>query len=88
MVCDICRICHSHIDYAQLDEVYPHLSDGSYDLPPAGMSLLEEDIYWGTICLDCARSAEASLPENVGLPALPPNKQWVLPRPIGPDYVN
>jgi len=59
MDCDICSVCHSHIDYSKLDEAYPHLTGGSDHLPPQGMSPLEEGIYWGTICTDCARSAEA-----------------------------
>ena len=68
---DICLVCHSRIDYSKLDAAYPHLTESSDYFPPAGMSPLEESIYWGTICADCARSAEAEAPGQE-LPQGPP----------------
>ena len=55
---DICLVCQSHIDSLKLDAAYPHLTETSDCLPPYGMTLLEEHIYWGNICLECAQLAE------------------------------
>ena len=54
---DVCYECHRHIDHTAVDEAYPHLSERHAPFPPEGMSFLEEDIFWGRICVDCARTA-------------------------------
>ena len=65
MDCDICSVCHVHIDYAAVDRAYPHLSEGPEHFPPEEMSFLEEQIYWGMLCVSCARAAETkNLPEE------------------------
>lgn len=69
---DICLVCHSHIDYSKLDAAYPHLTDSSDFFPPEGMSSLEQNIYWGNICLACARLAEGGAPEKPR-PRTPPS---------------
>jgi hypothetical protein len=61
---DICFLCHSHIDFTKLDEAYPHLSEEVDTFPPQGLTPLEENIYWGAICVDCAQAAEAPPPER------------------------
>jgi len=71
MDCDICSVCHRHIDFAKLDAAYPHISESSGHFPPQEMSHLEEQIYWGTICADCARSAERNLVENLEVSRFP-----------------
>ena len=63
MDCDICFLCHNHVDFAKLDEAYPHLSEATDTFPPQGLSQLEEYIFWGSICLECARAADAPPPE-------------------------
>jgi hypothetical protein len=60
--CNACSVCHHPIDHKAVDEDYPHLSEDPDQLPPKTMTSLEADIYWGTICVDCARSAESALP--------------------------
>lgn len=59
MDCDICFLCHSHIDFARLSEAYPHLCEDTDSSPPQGLSHLEEKIWWGDICVECAQKAEA-----------------------------
>jgi hypothetical protein len=76
MDCDICSVCHCHIDYAAVDEAYPHLCEGADHFPPEGMSSLEEDIYWGTICVDCALAEVKKTSETFkNLVAVPPVKR-------------
>lgn len=62
MDCNACSVCHAPIDHKAVDEAYPHLSEDHDQFPPKTMTSLEEDIYWGTICVDCARSAETAVP--------------------------
>ena len=56
---DICLFCYGHIDYSKLDTAYPQLAEALDFLPPDDMTLLEENIYWGNICLECAQLAES-----------------------------
>jgi hypothetical protein len=65
MDCDICFVCHRHIDYAALDQAYPHLCEEPNQLPPDDMNVLEEHIYWGDLCADCAQESEQLPPENL-----------------------
>ena len=67
---DVCWECHTHIDHAAVDDAYPHLSG---DLPPEVMSILEEEIFWGRICVECARSAGMEPARRVAAqnPAMP-----------------
>jgi len=57
MDCDACYECHRQIDHSAVDQAYPHLTEDHAPYPPEAMSILEEDIYWGRICAECARTA-------------------------------
>jgi len=54
---DACCECHRKIDHSTVDQAYPHLSEDHAPFPPKAMSILEEAIYWGRICVECARVA-------------------------------
>lgn len=82
MDCDVCSVCHSHIDYGRLDRAYPHLCGEPAALPEC-LSPLEESIYWGEICLECARAAETEPPERPRFRTFPPPRPSVPAPPPG-----